>query len=797
MLIPIFLAAAVRVACVGDSITQGIGTPQAADSSFPESYPSQLAKILGDGYEVSNFGVGGRTLIRKADKLDYGRALKSDPSVVVICVGTNDSKPYCWDNYADDYAPDYEKMVCEFKARPSRPRVILCLPPPVFNGGQWGIRESVLEQEIRPLVRRIAESTGGEVLDLTTPFRESPELFPDRVHPNPAGAAKIAALVAARIRGESAASAACERSVAVKGFDSFMIVAPDPGTWSFSASVAEESSEVSVVTVTMRSESPAVPPRFRIVAAAPQRAIRHLWSANDNHFGISPFITRQTVSAIGQGLPLYAYVDDASTSRCTLALDECRRKVTFSGGVRETGCAIESRFEFFEHPEAPLASYSVRIRVDREQRYFGESVRAGVAWIEQSAACSPAVAPDAAFDPVYSTWYNFHQDVTAEKVEAECRRAASLGLKTVIIDDGWQTERAEGGYRRCGDWVPAANRFPDMAEHVKRIHALGMKCLLWYSVPFVGYESQNFGRCRSKALSDYRAAKAIILDPRFPDVRKMIVRTYVKAMKDWNLDGFKLDFIDRFKIEGVDPAIADNYAGRDTKSVPEATDRLLREIYEALVAIKPDVLLEFRQSYIGPAIRSYGNMLRAGDCPGDARQNRTAIANLRLVSGASAVHADMLEWSRETSAEDAAHAVLGALFGTIQYSVKLQESPDSHLRMMRHWIAFAAEHRETLLKGAFRPYAPECGYPLIESESASERILAVYETDRLVRTGDLDRKVFVVNGTESDELLLEIPASARITPHDTFGAALASVDLNSGLVRVNVPESGYCVVEKR
>ena len=107
MLIPIFLAAAVRVACVGDSITQGIGTPQAADSSFPESYPSQLAKILGDGYEVSNFGVGGRTLIRKADKLDYGRALKSDPSVVVICVGTNDSKPYCWDNYADDYAPDY------------------------------------------------------------------------------------------------------------------------------------------------------------------------------------------------------------------------------------------------------------------------------------------------------------------------------------------------------------------------------------------------------------------------------------------------------------------------------------------------------------------------------------------------------------------------------------------------------------------------------------------------------------------------------------------------------------------
>ena len=148
----------VRVACVGDSITQGIGTPQAADSSFPESYPSQLAKILGDGYEVSNFGVGGRTLIRKADKLDYGRALKSDPSVVVICAGTNDSKPYCWDNYADDYAPDYEKMVSEFKSRPSRPPAagpgVPCRRPPA------GTSTGPCRTARPPLCRRTRHSCG-------------------------------------------------------------------------------------------------------------------------------------------------------------------------------------------------------------------------------------------------------------------------------------------------------------------------------------------------------------------------------------------------------------------------------------------------------------------------------------------------------------------------------------------------------------------------------------------------------------------------------------------------------------
>lgn len=201
MILPLLVAVVVRIACVGDSITQGVGTPQAADKSFPESYPARLGQLLGAGYEVGNWGTGGRTLIRRADRLAYGRALASDPSVVVICVGTNDSKPYCWDRFAEDFVPDYERMVREFQARPSRPRVILCLPPPVFAGGRWGIRESVLANEIRPRVRQVAASTGAEVLDLATPFRNRPELFPDRVHPSPEGAARIAALVAARIRG--------------------------------------------------------------------------------------------------------------------------------------------------------------------------------------------------------------------------------------------------------------------------------------------------------------------------------------------------------------------------------------------------------------------------------------------------------------------------------------------------------------------------------------------------------------------------------------------------------------------
>ena len=190
----------VLVACAGDSITQGIGTPQAADKSFPQSYPAQLQELLGEGYAVTNFGVGGRTLLRNADPYGYGRPLKCGATIAVICLGTNDSKPYAWDAHGDEFEADYEKMVGEFKVQPSFERILLCLPPPVFHGGQWGIREDVLADGIRPAIRRVAERTGCEVIDLATPLADAAADFPDRVHPNPAGARRIAETVAAAIR---------------------------------------------------------------------------------------------------------------------------------------------------------------------------------------------------------------------------------------------------------------------------------------------------------------------------------------------------------------------------------------------------------------------------------------------------------------------------------------------------------------------------------------------------------------------------------------------------------------------
>ena len=331
-----------------------------------------------------------------------------------------------------------------------------------------------------------------------------------------------------------------------------------------------------------------------------------------------------------------------------------------------------------------------------------------------------------------------------------------------------------------------------MAAHVARVHKLGMKYMVWYSVPFVGFKSANHGRFKGKYLRDDTRLGASVLDPRFPEVREFLIGTYEKALREWDLDGFKLDFIGSFtgseEVRG---------GGRDIDTVPEATDRLMKDVYARLNAIKPGILIEFRQGYIGPAIRQYGNMLRVGDCPGDYQKNRSGIARLRLTSGGTAVHADMLEWHPTESAQEAARYVLNCLFGTIQYSMMLRKLPEDHIRMIRHWIGFTSAHRNALLKGEFRPHHPELNYPLIEGADAAERVIGVYASDMVAKVADDGRTVYVVNATPSDKVLLDFASAPKaVEAFDTFGARVGTVRAGVGLVRVLCPQTGFLKITR-
>ncbi|MFP4199623.1 MAG: hypothetical protein ACLFSO_08545 [Halanaerobium sp.] len=188
-----------------------------------------------------------------------------------------------------------------------------------------------------------------------------------------------------------------------------------------------------------------------------------------------------------------------------------------------------------------------------------------------------------------------------------------------------------------------------MKKHVEKIHQLGLKYLLWHSVPFVGVHSQAWKQFKDKLLFYAESRGAGILDPRYPQVINYLIKSYKNAVQEWKLDGLKLDFIDQFAAEKesdlkVEPEM-------DIESLDQAVDRLMFEIRKELQQINPEIMIEFRQKYIGPYMRKYGNIFRVNDCPGDAVTNRVRTIDLRLLAGETAVHSDMLMWSRNDCVE--------------------------------------------------------------------------------------------------------------------------------------------------
>ena len=590
----------------------------------------------------------------------------------------------------------------------------------------------------------------------------------------------------------SAGAAEFKTTVAGTCAGDVKVACADAGTWAFDVR-REAGGGTEELIFRLSSPQDAVPPRFEATFEFPQRDMHHIWTDFTERGYLKPDWTGWQSSDLTHGQPLCAIHNGNNRNRFTMACSEALKRVEWRAVLREESCLVTGGFRFFTSPEAPCRSYEVRIRFDVRDVFWSDAVRDAAGWIARTADLRPCGVPDAAFDPLYSSWYSFHQDVFAKDIEDECALAAKMGMKVLIVDDGWQTDDTNRGYAFCGDWQVSPRRFPDMAAHVRRVQDMGLKYMVWYSVPFIGTKSANWTRFKGKFLYVNNHLGAAVLDPRFPEVREFLVGIYVKALRDWNLDGFKLDFIDSFGFQGQDPAVRENYAGRDIRSLPDAVNRLMTEVHAALVAIKPDLLVEFRQRYIGPAIRQFGNMMRAADCPGDLQGNRLRIAALRMTSGQAAVHADMLEWHPSDTLEAAARPILSSIFGVVQYSMMLRNLPPAHQEVIRHWIAFSLRHRDALLKGSFRAYHPEAQYPLLEAGNAAERIFGVYTPGTVVPCGAPDRPIFILNGTGADGLVLELSAVPRKA--EAFDARGRAVGLASypgaGLSRVAVPAGGY------
>ncbi len=188
----------IKVVCVGDSITEGSGL----EVESKTAYPVVLGMLLGDDYSVLNFGRSATTMNRQGDfpywiAKEFSNVFAASPDIIVIKLGTNDSKPQNWNT--EDFMRSYQAMIDTFKTICSKPKIFLCYPVPVYET-RWGINDSTVIAGVIPVIDKIAAKNNLPVIDLYHGMQNQAGNFPDGIHPNEKGALKIAELIAEQLQ---------------------------------------------------------------------------------------------------------------------------------------------------------------------------------------------------------------------------------------------------------------------------------------------------------------------------------------------------------------------------------------------------------------------------------------------------------------------------------------------------------------------------------------------------------------------------------------------------------------------
>ena len=440
-------------------------------------------------------------------------------------------------------------------------------------------------------------------------------------------------------------------------------------------------------------------------------------------------------------------------------------------------------------PTQPLAG-DLTVVLDGSRADLVGTVRRLCRWTSDQCRGEPLVPPPVARRPVYSTWYTFAQDITADLVSSEASLAAGLGCGSVFIDDGWQRHGHGRGYQGCGDWLPDLAKFPDLAATVDSLHDTGSAVALWIAPLLLGLGSDVYDRLRPFAPHDAHPLRCRVLDPRHDEVRRFAVETCLRLVEDYHVDLLKIDFLDQAMVYGATPG-----DGGDQVDIGHAMAELLADLRRSLAeAGRATVAFEFRQPYVSPAVARYGQVLRAADCPGDSIRNRISTIDARLVSVGQVAHSDPMMWGPEGGAAAVAQQLYAGWFGVPQISMRLSALSSEQRTALNGLLALWSDHAAVALDGELEVQGAEQGYHLIQATRVDLRrtVIARYAplvVDLPVQTGHVTT---VLNATPDPRLVVRSaqPIVAATLRWPDAREDSASRSAGSGLVEFTVPPYG-------
>jgi alpha-galactosidase len=445
------------------------------------------------------------------------------------------------------------------------------------------------------------------------------------------------------------------------------------------------------------------------------------WGGNPtSELSYLPFWNVQKHVCSNNGVPFIALVHRSGENRTAFGSFDQLTETSLTAHLSEADRTYHFRLSKPDYAGQTLCVNGRREEiffVSTSQKIWSDILQNYVRLSDAANQPSKLSVPPHAFDPVFCTWTAIHHDVSHEWIMHNARIAADLGFRTWITDDGWFTDQGKfADYRHTGDWQPFTPKFPDMKTHVNAVQALGFHYILWLSPFMVGDASQAAKRYSHLLTGGLEHLFFKNLSPQHPETREIVGDLMERLVRDYDLDGLKIDFIDSVHQKEAAP-----------KTFGESIDAILREATERARAVQPELLMEFRNPYANLASRSYSNIYRCSDVPLNYTLNRWQAVMLRLLASDRAIHLDPALWHADETDENVAVHLINVIVSVPMISVELDRYPQRHLDLIRYWVGFYNAHRNTIVHSEFKPTLALGHVPKIAFCGEYETIIGLYE----------------------------------------------------------------------
>jgi len=371
--------------------------------------------------------------------------------------------------------------------------------------------------------------------------------------------------------------------------------------------------------------------------------------------------------------------------------------------------------------------------------------------------------PDGAWKPVYCSWYARHAAIEQAWVERTAAIASDLGFRTFILDDGWSYDEAKRvnpetiktWYRDTGRWDRFSKvKFPDFKAHRERMRALGLNYIVWVSPYFVGTRSEAYVKYGFDKKGDKPFEGNVLADPADRAFMDSVDDQLVRLMKESDLDGLKIDFLDYILPSVEKPRGAASLA-------------YVEGLMAKLRAVKPDGLFEFRSGYATPLTAHLATQFRAGDVPFEWLANLLGIAQIRVTMGDGVpIHSDPIFWAATETPDNVNRHFIAAMAGVPMLSMDLEKLSARDRGLVRRWLDFYAAHVEKFQrKGRWRVTYRNGGISHLLAALGDERLVIVNDADAFGRLlPELKgRKAVILNLTYET---LDLGGGMKLAPAD-------------------------------